>query len=127
MRSFLTGSQVYGKPGEASDIDLVVQVSDYELSLLKGMADSVKAHRSDDGYGPATASLMFGKLNLVVTTDEATFAAWRMGTEILIEKKHAGHVFNRDDAVTVFRSLLAMLAPPEASEAVAEETMLNAA
>jgi hypothetical protein len=112
MRSFLTGSHIYGKPTKKSDIDLVVLVSLEDLKLLKKHADLVIA-KHDEGKGssvpqPKSASLRFGKLNLLALTDEAAFACWKLGTEKLEMKMHEGKVktpIKRDEAVKLFKKM----------------------
>jgi predicted nucleotidyltransferase len=87
LRAFLTGSYAYGKPRVDSDIDLVVFIADYtELQELEKQADAVM--QIDNEYENADAiSLRFGKLNLIVTTDEADWEGWKKGTFDLKRRK----------------------------------------
>lgn len=75
IRAFVTGSHAYGTPRDNSDIDLVVLVEPESLALLRV---AVGADPPPASAGPDTsASLMFGKLNLVVVRDEREFQIWR--------------------------------------------------
>lgn len=80
MNSFLTGSQVYGKPRKDSDLDLVVLVSpETAAKLIK---------HSDLGKEP----VRYGKLNLILCEDDIEFATWKVGTaqiyaERMVKKK----------------------------------------
>jgi predicted nucleotidyltransferase len=85
MRSFLTGSRVYGTPRQDSDIDLVVLVSEGDLIALSKLADELKDLESPGGaYYEDGTSLRFGKLNLLCVTEEKHFDVWRKGTEELM-------------------------------------------
>lgn len=100
MKAFLTGSHVYGTPKPESDIDLVVLVSPADLALI--MAAHNASDRNDTDYsGAVTASLKFGKLNLLLETREDRFAIWRLGTSELKTKAPV----HRDVAVETFRAL----------------------
>lgn len=105
MRPFLTGSRVYGKPSEDSDIDLVIQLSYYELDQLKKLAD---AHDviDDSCAGPDSASLIFGKLNLICCTTDDSFAVWKVGTKRCEDIKRDTHKpVLREKAKSIFRKL----------------------
>lgn len=105
MHSFITGSQAYGQPTEKSDIDFVVLVSESELDTLRRMADKVlEGRENSDADGEASsASLMFGRMNLIAVTNETDFAIWKHGTERLRQQKPV----TRDMAIGVFRLLRA--------------------
>ena len=113
MQSFVTGSRCYGQPSETSDIDLVVLTTPYEMYQLKKLADAVIEKEDGSDGGPASASLRFGKLNLIVVTDEAAFSAWRLGTHFCRDLMLSGKPVGRDQAIEVFTSLRQMLIPHE--------------
>ena len=92
MKSFLTGSQVYGKPRNGSDIDLVVLVSESDGDILKRMSDD-----------PSFRKVTYGQLNLIVlnaedSEDVAKYNIWKDGTEKLIARKPV----TREEAIRLF-------------------------
>ena len=109
MRSFVTGSQVYGSPDRDSDIDLVVLVTRQDLQLLRKLADSEdKEKGASSDAGPCrpdylSASLRFGLLNLLCVTDPVAFAVWQEGT-IQLEKLTPPAI-DRQTAIDYFRRL----------------------
>jgi predicted nucleotidyltransferase len=67
MKSFITGSHVYGKPHKNSDIDLVIYCdAETEQQLLE---------LSNTGNYP----IKFGKLNIIVAETEQQYQAWFEG------------------------------------------------
>lgn len=94
LNAFLTGSYVYGEPRDIkddnpSDIDLVVMCSKEtieKLGMLCDNSDDNSGH-PEDMVGPDAFSLRFGMLNLICTTEEHLFEAWRKGTKILKYRK----------------------------------------
>lgn len=86
MNAFLTGSYVYGKHGIGSDIDLVLLVS-----------EEVKEDLIKIGGMPCR----FGDLNLILTTEESKFLAWKEVTERLID---VGRAVSREEAIAAFQS-----------------------
>lgn len=80
MNAFLTGSHVYGTPHDESDVDLVVRIDQKTYDKLCELAGVPHNHRP----------LRFGDLNLVVCLDDAEYAAWKAGTETLLEDVRAG-------------------------------------
>lgn len=106
-RPFLTGSRCYGAPRPDSDYDIVVHVTDQMLDTLIECAQ-IELH-----YGE-TASLKFGNLNLIATSDESVYDAWYGTTERLARRKRAtGVPVDRDEAVKAFRLALSC---PESSD-----------
>lgn len=104
MKAFVTGSQVYGTPTVRSDIDLVVMVSPDDLKLLKDKAGLQATGDSDPGpedIGGLSASLKFGKLNLICVTSQKAFNVWKQGTEDLEKRAPV----TRDEAVEHFKKL----------------------
>src|SRR5437899_12858576 len=99
MRSFLTGSHVYGTPKPDSDIDLVVLVSPEHLAKLREFADA--DYKWNNDYHTAKLSFRFGKLNLICCTNEIDFNVWKEGTEKLQEIQPV----TREDAVALFTEL----------------------
>lgn len=100
MKSFLTGSRVYGTPNAESDVDLCVLIS---YDDMKTLVDASKHEASGSGI-PRAMSVKFGELNLVMTWDEKCFAEWKMATEDLIKAKPV----TRDDAVAHFKRIEAI-------------------
>ena len=107
MRAFITGSQLYGKPTPKSDIDLVVMVDYGDLCLLKSKADKIVEDSQGSAGGPGSASMMFGKLNLLATTEEDAFAVWKLGTTKCINKarKKGLKPITRKEAVAIFSKM----------------------
>jgi hypothetical protein len=90
LRSFLTGSHAYGLPGDKSDVDLVVYVSEAEYEVLLSIADNNNDRQlHDEQYlkNNHSASLRFGSLNLLCCLTQEQFACWRRGTRELKAKK----------------------------------------
>ena len=112
MNSFITGSQVYGKPKPDSDIDLVIRCDEATLKLLTAQADSIDKRSwgehvppSCDGTDIVSKSLRFGNLNLVICTDDKRFAAFQLGTLVLKDAKRKHKNPSRDDAVKLLTAL----------------------
>lgn len=109
-RAFVTGSYAYGDPVEpdewcseckqyrnGSDIDLVVLVSKEDLEQLRGLSSG--EHHSGD---ITSASLSFGRLNLICETDDEAFGRWKIGTRAF---KRCKNIVPRSVAVNVFENL----------------------
>jgi hypothetical protein len=94
MNAFVTGSRAYGTPRRTSDVDLVILCDEATETLLWTLGEQ------RDG------SLYFGRLNLIVCTDEKTYAVWKVGTEACREKKDP---VSREDAMAVLNGLRAMV------------------
>jgi predicted nucleotidyltransferase len=114
MRSFITGSRAYGTPTAKSDVDLVILVTQADLELLRSMCDSDDKDRekdvpSDGGptvHGPAgSASLRFGRMNLIVVSDPVAFEIWREGTRALKRLRDDGQELDRDAVIQYFGAL----------------------
>lgn len=98
MRSFLTGSHVYGTPKHDSDIDLVIQLdSDEELELC-GQSDGGGIIIDDSDY----PTIRFGNLQIIAVEDDREFAIWKSCTEEL--KKRAP--VTREEAVNLIKKRL---------------------
>lgn len=82
--AFLTGSQVYGTPNEASDVDLVVCASEGALEWLIDLAGE---HIEPEEYNDGSISIRCGKLNLIVLSDPAEYERWRLATHLLLGVK----------------------------------------
>lgn len=82
MRAFLTGSQCYGKPDQyKSDIDLVVLVSPEDLDAIRQCKGVSEDEPDNSKYANAgSASMRFGKLNLIAVTKPEDYEAWFLGT-----------------------------------------------
>lgn len=86
MNAIVTGSRVYGTPKPDSDIDLVVLVTKDDIRAMRDLADednSTDYENPDYGAGGLTASLRFGKLNLLCCTTPEQVDVWRRGTAAL--------------------------------------------
>lgn len=95
MNAFITGSRVYGKPTPSSDIDLVILVDEQTSTRLQLMA------RETDEQKPL--AIRFGRLNLIICTDEAEFAVWKVGTcQMVRQKIKDGKKFDKTEAKAVF-------------------------
>lgn len=91
MKSFLTGSRRYGKPELLSDIDLVIRADLMTYLELQDQADSIaEAPPGSKEYEDGVMSLRFGTLNLIVCTDDETYAQWMLGTEMLEQEAKEG-------------------------------------
>jgi len=98
MRSFLTGSHVYGTPKHDSDIDLVIQLSsDEELQLL-GHSDGGGIRVNDSGY----PTIRFGNLQLIAVEDDREFSIWKSCTEELRKRAPV----TREEAVNLIKKRL---------------------
>lgn len=86
-RAFLTGSHVYGRPRDDSDVDLVVLVSHADLKtlakLLGGEVESTQEEDEPTRYPAGSLSIKDGRLNLIATSDPDRYEAWREGTKQL--------------------------------------------
>lgn len=111
-KPILTGSMAYGKPTEKSDADLVLFLSEKEADLLKNLADPPTKEdiEKDKQYqiNGGGESLRFGKLNIIIVTDEKRYEVWRKGTLQL--KKRAKRLkekaaITRDAAIRHFEKL----------------------
>lgn len=110
MNAFITGSRAYGRPTRASDVDLVILCSEATLRILKAQGDPQieRAEVTDSNPGTAgrdnglTASIRFGPLNIIATTDAIAYGVWVKGTEELRDKEQP---VTREDAIAHFRAL----------------------
>ena len=79
----LTGSFAYGTPTKESDIDFVVHADAELIDLLAQAADTTATGSSSEN----DVSCRFGKLNLVLFSDEERYNAGVEGTDELISRK----------------------------------------
>lgn len=97
MKSFVTGSRAYGTPRKDSDIDLVIFADNETAQLL---AEQAANREQALGSGaPDDVSLRFGRLNLIVLTDEDKFDLWQKATQALIARRPV----TREEAVDYHR------------------------
>lgn len=109
----LTGSRVYGAPRSDSDIDLVVLVDRGTLQIISEAANDElqrpnlesNSWVSDHGLEQCQATFKFGKLNLIVVTEQADFDIWVAGTEVLLKKKVSSGPVTRSEAIATFRAI----------------------
>ena len=87
---FITGSHAYGAPTADSDIDLVVwAVGKTRETLAAG------------GY-----PVRFGKLNLILVSDNNQWEIWRIGTQSLVKLSESRNSpVSREEAKAVFIAL----------------------
>ena len=99
LRTFLTGSHQYGEPGSSSDIDLVVYASAGVIAKLARLAgEQLQTGLSGDGV--VSASLQFGKLNLILMDGPGLFEVWQKGTdELVLKVLDEGRPIQREEAV----------------------------
>lgn len=108
VNGFMTGSQLYGRPRDDSDVDIVLLVDENLLHLL---AEKAGRHLATDQYDdkPESASLTFGQLNLICVTASEEYDAWLEGTEECYqlmqsrwkELGHGAHYVTRDEAKSI--------------------------
>lgn len=89
MRAFITGSRAYGKPTKTSDIDLVV---------FTDVPTAVTLAKLADGSPKDDQPIRYGRLNLVLVTDDKSWAAWFMATECM---KNSGERYTKEEAAAV--------------------------
>ncbi len=117
FNAFLTGSHAYGTPHKDSDIDLAILVSEADKAVLESEADALETLSASGKAALETLSALsapyisegeaygsypqihFGKLNLILITNEKEFAAWQAATRYLISIKPV----TRDLAIATIR------------------------
>ena len=95
--AILGGSRRYGEPREDSDTDLVILVSEEEGKVLCQQADEPKTKQP----WQKSCSLRFGKLNIILCTDETYFKRWEEGITNLLKNAPV----TREQAIAEFLSL----------------------
>ena len=78
MKSFFTGSQVYGFPHLDSDLDLFILGTEADRALF-ARADICSS--TLDHY-PKTTNFRFENLNIVFTTSRLQYWRWKLATLI---------------------------------------------
>jgi hypothetical protein len=103
MFALLTGSQVYGAPRPDSDVDLVVLADDETIRALIPHADGAKVTSET----ARSASLRFGKLNLVCVGSTELFEKWRAATAVCIGRSddRGNQPITRAEAMEIFKAL----------------------
>jgi len=99
MKSFITGSRMYGTPSQDADTDLVVLVHPDECSILIAQAEANNGGLNPSGH-PDDVSLRFGNLNLIVLTDPQKFDLWKKATDTLFVRRPV----TRQEAVDYHRA-----------------------
>lgn len=97
FRAFITGSHVYGRPGQKADLDAVPFVSREMKKFLKSLCDS-PLEENLRGYG--SPHIRFGNLQLICCVTENQYKAWFETTRKLIKIKPV----TRDFAVEQFKA-----------------------
>lgn len=90
MIAFLTGSQRYGTPTPDSDVDLVIRADPVEIAALMMLCDNQPEPLPTKQYPEGvsdSASLRFGRLNLIACANDETFHAWEGATNICVDMK----------------------------------------
>ncbi len=101
--ALLTGSRVYGKPTDDSDVDLVVLMEPSEAADFAAlMGANLERSSRESGFYPQ-ATVRMGKLNVIVESDPDALDVWRQGTAELVAKRPV----DRDVAVATFKRLRA--------------------
>jgi hypothetical protein len=105
--AFLTGSRVYGRPHDGSDVDLVVLVSEGDFERLRAAAEADDLEGRDTSYLARTssASLRFGDLNVLCCRTREAYDVWREGTDRLVEMRRQDGPVDRDTATDLFQQL----------------------
>lgn len=106
MNAFVTGSHAYGKPRPDSNLDLVVLADDETIGKFAREFD-----KSVD-YGGDSLTIRQGAVNLILETSPAKFAAWKFGTEKLIQRMPV----TREEAVKEFKSLFSSVGEEDAED-----------
>lgn len=111
----LTGSQVYGKPTEKSDIDLAVRVDRKTIKKLIAESENMSPESSasfDDSDDPICVSLRFGRLNLLLCPTDKALEVFEKATRFArIRSFNLGRPLSREEAVEIFQVFEAELDP----------------
>jgi len=94
--AFIAGSYAYGTPTEKSDLDLVILADSTTLALLIAASDEPNINPNYP-----SVSLRFGKLNLLVCTEQSHYDVWQRGVEELRAKAPV----TREEAIEHFERL----------------------
>jgi len=97
--AFITGSHAYGTPRPDSDVDLVVFVG---VNCCQKLCDLGQEGSRVLAEGDGKA--FFGKLNLILVTDEKQFELWAKGTAEL-QLKALTKPVTRDEAKAHFTGM----------------------
>jgi len=99
MRAFLTGSQIYGNPSPESDVDLVIFTDQETVDKLVELSDN------------KSFPIKFGRLNLIITKNEAEYTTWYAAKKVCLESKLIDSVlgYSRDTAVTIHKNMMKMM------------------
>lgn len=89
--AFVTGSFVYGKPTEKSDVDLAIRVDSETADFLRRM--------SENGKEP----VRFGNLNLILCETDEQYLAWAVGTLEMRESEESYSTFEAKDVLDSYR------------------------
>ena len=85
MKSFPTGSYVYGLPTEESDIDIVVMMEDGDADDFDRFCGEAGLDNHGDVDYPGGLSYKSGKFNMIVVDNDQDWQVWKDGTEECIE------------------------------------------
>lgn len=102
--AFITGSRAYGTPREDSDIDLVIRCSPEDAEILLGWNEATQEERMQGAaaYGEeGILQVRYGRLNLILCTDDYRYAEWVEGTAWL----KASAPVTRDQAIALFEKI----------------------
>lgn len=107
--AFITGSHAYGTPNIASDIDLVIRLSEADYQILVAIADKIAYDNDEYAKNPQNRIIRIGKLNLLVCLSDAQYQMWLRGTRELKRKRPV----TRKTACDLFAKLRLELAKKE--------------
>ncbi len=97
MRSFVTGSRVYGHPREDSDVDMVICCTYNDIVLLRTLAD-------DSNHYENGGTVTFGRLNIIYFNVEEPYEMTRYHRWLRIHKELARIApVTKDFAILAFR------------------------
>ena len=91
---FFTGSRVYGKPTDESDLDIVMLVSELDREVLKEFGSLNRDHKVGEDL-----SVRFGMLNVIIVINEQEYDAWRDATDNLFTMSVESGPVGRDEVV----------------------------
>ena len=107
MRSFITGTQVYGPITEKSDIDIVVFEEDADAIAKYLSEHNIEITYTDINGGEHYKGFYFNivglRFNIVVVTNEEDWNARKTVTDIM---KQQFYIPDRQDSINMYKKLL---------------------
>lgn len=97
MDAFLTGSHVYGRPHDHSDVDLVIRTDPGTKQKLLELSGS-------------DFPIKFGNLNLIITTTDAEYTAWAWAKQACLDLfNRSGERLDKDTCKAIHNQIRAEL------------------